>query len=300
MKMICGILAAAMLLARPGPAAQAAERTVVLDGEFYLDEDIVFSRSGRTMDILHPVETSGPLPAIVWIHGGGWGAGDKRRGARNILPFAERGYVCVSISYRLTDEAVFPAQIHDCKAAIRYLRAHAGQYGIDPDRIGVWGASAGGHLAALLGTSGGITGLEGDEGWPDFSSRVQAVCDWYGPVDFYSAAHQAPEDRRPEKLLGGEVLENRELAALASPVSHATPDDPPFLIMHGTRDDVVPLKQSRLLKWALSRQGVPVYFSVVRGGEHGGERFEQEKVRAKVMKFFDAHLKGPGPAQPLP
>ena len=294
------ILTAVLLLAPPVPAADEARRDVVLDGKYYLDENIVFSKSGRTMDILHPVETAGRRPAIVWIHGGGWGAGDQRRGVRNIVPFAEHGYVCVSISYRLTDEAVFPAQIHDCKAAIRYLRAHAGKYGIDPARIGVWGASAGGHLAALLGTSGGIAELEGDQGWPDFSSRVQAVCDWYGPVDFYSAAHQAPEDPRPEKLLGGEILENRELAALASPVSHASSDDPPFLIMPGTRDDVVPIKQSRLLKWALSRQGVPVYFSVVRGGEHGGERFEHEKVRAKVLKFFDAHLKVPEPAQTLP
>ncbi|MGD9873080.1 MAG: alpha/beta hydrolase fold domain-containing protein [Kiritimatiellia bacterium] len=284
---MCAVLFLAPFLAFADQPAAPADP----DGGLCLEENVVFSKSGMTLDILRPVNATGSLPAIVWIHGGGWGAGDKRRGVKNILPFAERGYVCVSVSYRLTDEAVFPAQIHDCKAAIRFLRAHAEKYGIDSGRIGVWGASAGGHLAALLGTSGGVAELEGDEGSPGFPSRVQAVCDWYGPVDLYSAAQQAPEDPRPAKLLGGEILDNRELAVLASPVSHASPDDPPFLIMHGTRDDVVPLQQSRLLKWALNRQGVPVKLSVVRGGGHGGDRFEVPDVRKKVLKFFDSHLK---------
>jgi acetyl esterase/lipase len=177
------------------------------------------------------------MPVLVWIHGGGWHRGSKRGSIGKLLPFARKSFFCISIDYRLSGEATFPAQIQDCKCAIRFLRAHAAKYSLDPERIGVWGSSAAGHLAALLGTSGDVKEFEGDEGWEGHSSCVQAVCDWYGPADLMSMLEQPRRidtgaANSPESLLiGGPVWENPEKAAMASPVSHVSKDDPPFLIM---------------------------------------------------------------------
>jgi acetyl esterase/lipase len=138
------------------------------------------------MHIIRPKLTSSvakPMPVIVWIHGGAWIGGNKDSGIPLLLPFAKRGYLGASISYRFSKEAKFPAQIEDCKCAIRFLRAKAKEFNIDPERIGVWGASAGGHLSAMLGTAGDVKELEGSGGWEGFSSRVSAVCDWFGPSD---------------------------------------------------------------------------------------------------------------------
>ena len=185
--------------------------------------DIVYGRGGDTdlkLDVdLPALERKGPLPVVVWIHGGAWRAG-SREGTR-ASGLVEQGFATVSISYRLTREAIFPAQIHDCKCAIRWIRAHAGKYGFDPKRIGVWGSSAGGHLVAMLGTSGGVKELEGRGGWADEDSRVQAVVDFYGPSDLLAMA-DAPSHvihidlngpRSPEgAIVGGTVKENPEAA----------------------------------------------------------------------------------------
>ncbi len=248
------------------------------------------------MEILRPHDLPGdPLPVLVFIHGGGWRGGDRFGSLPRLAPFAQRGYFCASIEYRLSGEAIFPAQIEDCKCAIRFLRAQCGKYHLNPGKIGVWGSSAGGHLVALLGTSGGVAALEGTGGWPEQSSRVQAVCDWYGPADLLNTEglsqirHGAPGS--PEALLlGGSVAERKELAALASPVTHVSADDPPFLIMHGDQDRTVPIRQSELLYDALKKAGVDATFVTIPGAGHG---FGQTPgIMGTVVEFFDKRLKG--------
>jgi len=246
------------------------------------------------LDIYLPKDAPRPLPVIVWIHGGGWQAGDKNHCPA--VPFVSQGYAAVSINYRLTDEAPFPAQIHDCKAAIRWVRAHAKEYGFAADRIGVWGASAGGHLAALLGTSGGVKELEGDVGDNlNYSSRVQAVCDFCGPSsfreeDFESVPWAGKQEgaKAVTKLCGGPLREHREMAVLASPVAHVSRDDPPFLIVHGAKDTLVRPKHAELLAAALKKAGVEVTLKILPDAGHGVGRPETHKL---AVEFFDRHLK---------
>lgn len=234
-----------------------------------------------------------PMPVVVYIHGGGWRAGNRDAGVRPLSRLASRGYFGATIEYRLSGEARFPAQIEDCKAAIRFLRSKAKEYGIDPDRIGVWGPSAGGHLVALLGTSGDVKELEGKGGAAEFSSRAQAVVDWFGPTDFLKMGknkidHDAANS--PESLLvGGPIQENKEKVAAANPITYVSKDDPPFLIMHGDKDDLVPLGQSELLHAALQKAGVESKLHVVPGAGHG---FGGRELDAMVDEFLDRHLKG--------
>jgi len=189
-----------------------------------------------------------PLPVILWIHGGGWSKGRKEQHSPAIS-FLNDGYAVASIEYRLSGEAPFPAQIEDCKAAVRWLRANAAKYNLDADRIGAWGHSAGGHLSALLGTSGGVQELEGNGDNMSYSSRVQAVCDVSGPADLlrlYHDASDASTGTRPkatsyiDALLGGPAEQNKTKAMAASPITYVSKDDPPFLIIHGENDFSVP------------------------------------------------------------
>lgn len=250
------------------------------------------------LDVYVPEEVpAAPLPLVVWIHGGGWRQGSRDRNRAAFL--AQEGYVSASISYRLSGVAKFPAQIHDCKAAIRWLRANASKYHIDPTRVGVWGSSAGGHLVALLGTSGGVRELEGRVGVTAQSSRVQAVVDYFGPSDFLrmndfpgNLDHDAANS--PESLLvGGPIQERPEAVAKANPITYVTEDDPPFLIVHGEEDPLVPIDQSVRLRDALTAAGVDVTLYLVAEGKHGrGGEFGSEKLRDMVQGFFDRHLKG--------
>ena len=236
-------------------------------------------------------KTSHPLPLIVWVHGGAWRAGSKQR--CRALRFLDKGYAAASINYRLSQHAIFPAQIEDCKAAIRWLRASAKKYNLDPNRIGVWGSSAGGHLVALLGTTGGVKDF--DKG-PNLhvSSRVQAVCDFFGPTDFVEMGrfpsnmnHHAPNS--PEsQLIGGPVPKNKKACQGVNPITYITRDAPPFLIMHGDKDMTVPLNQSQLLYEALKKAGIKVKFHTVKGGGHG---FSGPEIDKLVDDFFDANLK---------
>jgi acetyl esterase/lipase len=213
-----------------------------------------------------------PLPLVVWIHGGGWEAGSKE--GCPAVPLVEKGYAAASINYRLSQQALFPAQIEDCKAAIRWLRANAKKYHLDPRHIGVWGASAGGHLVALLGATGGVKDLEGEEGNLDQSSRVQAVVDWFGPTDFATIGKGLSDPKSPvSRLIGGSPQENKEKAAKASPITYVGKDAAPTLIMHGDKDNLVPISQSEELAAALKKAGVEVTFQVVKGNGHGGPDF---------------------------
>ena len=263
-----------------------------------VERNVEYGRAGDRpllLDIVRPKEPAkGPLPVICFIHGGGWIGGNKRGGVALLSRFAGTGdYFCVSVGYRLTGEAIWPAQIHDCKAAIRWLRANAKKYDIDPDRIGVWGASAGGHLVNLLGTSGDVKQLEGDCGSADQSSRVACVLNFFGPTDLTAVVDDRDTPKwviaLVDKLLGGPTAERLDVAREASPVTYATKDDPPFLTMHGTKDPVVPIAQADALHAALEKAGVDSTLVKVEGGGHG---FGGEEVVARVNAFFDKHLRG--------
>jgi len=267
--------------------------------------DVEYAPGGgpsQSLDLYLP-KSARPLPLIIWIHGGAWLSGDKER-----CPAAQmtaRGYAAASLNYRLSHQAVFPAQIEDCKAAIRWLRAHAKEHNLDPNHFGVWGSSAGGHLVALVGASGGVKKLEGAVGGNlEFSSRVQAVCDWFGPTDFTQMETHALTPGKPfshdaadspeSRLIGGALQENKDKARAANPITYVTPDDPPFLIMHGDRDPLVPHHQSVLLETALKKAGVEVTFHTVKGAGHG---FGGPEIMRMVETFFDKHLKNK-PAAP--
>jgi len=257
-------------------------------------KDITYAETAsgpQMLDLYRPTNTKDPAPLIIWIHGGGWKNGSKENCLPLRMGFTERGYAVASINYRLTGEATFPAQIEDCKAAVRWLRAHAEKYGLDAVHFGVWGSSAGGHLVALLGTSGDAAGFDTGKNL-EVSSRVQAVCDYYGPSDFTVRGDMhARTNSSVSALLGGSAAEKRETAKAASPVSYVTPDDPPFLIVHGDSDRTVPLDQSRRMDAALRTAGVETELIILPGSGHGGPAFAMPEMANKVAAFFDSHLK---------
>ena len=234
-----------------------------------------------------------PLPVVVFIHGGAWQTGDKRGGYQMIAPLVESGeYIGVSVGYRLSGEAIWPAQIHDCKAAIRWLKANAERYNLDPNKIGVTGTSAGGHLVAMLGTTGDLPELEGKlGGHVKESSRVHCVVNQFGPTDLLAMGGSHNNPNSPEsKLVGGAVQEMQKVAREASATTHGSRDDPPFLLIHGTNDRVVPFSQSELLHEALKKVGVTSVLVPVQGGGHGG--FPSRQVADRLRQFFDKHLRG--------
>lgn len=244
----------------------------------------------------HPTARD-PEPVVVWIHGGAWMMGD-RSWIPPELPLLDRGFAMASLDYRLSQDAIFPAQIEDCKAAIRWLRANAARYNLNPHRVGVWGESAGGHLAALLGAAARVAAWDRRGGHQAYSSHVQAVCDWFGPSDLVqlgiTANHQAADS--PEaRLLGGPVQANQEQAIQANPITHITPEAPPFLIMHGEQDDVIPVGQSELLHRALLKAGVESTLMIIPGMGHGilalGKEQWAELYRS-VIHFFQKTLRG--------
>ncbi len=261
--------------------------------------DIVYSQSGMQLDLYLPAELARPLPIVVWIHGGAWQMGDKEgiTGRKPPAQIVDQGYAFASINYRLSHEAVFPAQIHDCKAAIRWLRANAGEYNIDPERIGVWGGSAGAHLAALVGTSGDIKDLEGNGGNPEYSSSVRAVCDFFGPTDLIRLSEMKGEIEveSPESLvIGGPLHENVDKVIQANPLTYIKTDSPPFLIVHGEDDLVVVPDQSRILHQALLQVGVEAELRIVPNAGHGFDGASPEQlgeIDRMVANFFNRHLK---------
>jgi len=280
------------------PASTCAQVPAVDEspGKVSVQKDVEYARAGDIglkLDIFRPeTPSSGLRPCIVWIHGGGWRSGSKTGGAARLSALVATGdYIGASIDYRLLDVARWPAQIYDCKAAIRYLRANSKSLGIDPDKIGVWGASAGGHLASLLGTSGDITDVEGDIGTTGVSSRVACVVDFCGPSDFLLPGIGSPRvgDQIHVTLFGGPLTEKENAARQASPVTHVTADDPPFLIMHGTADNTVNIRQAERLFEAQKKSGANTVFVKVEGGGHG---FGGPEVNARVKVFFDKYLLG--------
>lgn len=245
------------------------------------------------LDLARPkTETTAPRPAIIFIHGGGWASGDKGRGIWRSLPleYASNGYVCVSVNYRLTDETTVLGCIADCKCAVRWLRARAQEYDVDPDRIGAYGNSAGAHLVAMLGLSGDAA-LEGEGPFLSESSSVQAVCCAATPSDFANWGDRNGNRRSPEsRLFGGQdpVVAARQ----SSPVTHASEDAPPFLVIHGTSDKTVPIAQGDALHQALTQAGAKdVTYMKIDGAGHGVFMQFAKKTRPAMQAFFDRVLK---------
>ncbi|MFZ5833326.1 MAG: alpha/beta hydrolase fold domain-containing protein [Planctomycetota bacterium] len=264
---------------------------------FQVIRNVEFARIGADsllLDLYLPREASKP-PLVVYIHGGGW-----RRGSHNRCPLtwlAESGFAVASISYRLTDVAAFPAQIHDCKGALRWLRANANEYGYDASRVGATGSSAGGHLALLLGTSAGVKELEGDVGGNlRQDSRVQAVVDYYGASDLVLRSKTQPSqteevDSVVYRLLGGAASKKVQLAKLASAAYQVTKDDPPLLVLHGERDDKVLPDQANRIVEAYSELGLSAQLRILPDAGHGGGAFYAGENREAVIRFLNEHLR---------
>ncbi len=278
--------------ARPQAGRRLPEAVAV-----YRDVPYVTAGHERQKLDLYVPKAGTNLPLIVHVHGGAFLAGSKEDDVPTGL--LARGYAVASINYRLSQHAIFPAQIQDCKAAVRWLRAHAAEYRIDAGHFGAVGESAGGHLVAMLGTAGTVPEFEVGENL-NVSSRVQAVADFYGPTDFLQMdRHRTPDGmihdgpKSPESLLvGGPIQANREKVARANPITYVTAAVPPFLIVHGQRDPAVPFHQSQLLKEALTRVGADVTFYPVAGAGHGG--FNDPHVPQLVAEFFGRHLLAAG------
>ncbi len=285
--------------------AQQVRKPFQLPAGIKMEKDIAYIEGGdeaQKLDIYLPEKPSEkPLPLIVHIHGGGWRGGSKF--PCPVMGMVFKGYAVASVEYRFSQKAVFPAQIQDCQAAIRWLRAHAKQYNFDTNHLGAVGGSAGGHLSALVGTSGGKKAFPSIGGNEDQSDRVQAVCDIYGPADFSTVIQQAAEDKNvknifqfntpsdPYSLLIGTKLDDKPKADAVSPVHYVTKDNPPFLILHGTHDSLVPYAQSVQLEAALKAQGVPVWLQKLPGSGHGGPAFNKPALLQLMQDFFDKYLK---------
>ncbi len=288
-------------------ATPAAPQPPQLPRGVRMERDVAYIPDGdeaQRLDLYLP-ETSPerPLPLIVHIHGGSWRGGSKF--PCPVVHLAAKGYAVASVEYRFSQKAVFPAQIQDCQAAIRWLRAQSRKYNFDAEHVGVVGASAGGHLSALVGTAGGKKAFPPIGGNEDQSDRVQAVCDYYGPANFATVVQQAADDKNVKNvfkfntpsdpyssLIGVSLDADEKKTSAVSPVHYVSKDNPPILILHGTHDALVPYAQSEELAAALKAKGAEVWLQKLPGAGHGGPAFGKPAVGALIQNFFDKHLKG--------
>jgi acetyl esterase/lipase len=269
---LCGVVIGFLLVALPGlvpaqtPAPPPPREIVVL-------HDVVTGQGGGRdlhAEVAYPKDMTTPMPAVIFIHGGGWISGNQRQAP--VPSLARAGFFVASIEYRLSSEAKWPAQIEDCKLGVRWLRANAAKYNVDPNRIGAWGSSAGGHLVACLGTMADEKEYEGNGGYPGVSSAVQAVVDFYGPTDF---TNLSPTVYSPvavsltKGLFGVAYAQNPALWKSGSPVAYVKAGDPPMLLVHGDSDGLVPVAQSLVFDAALTKAGVPHQLVIVKNGDHG-------------------------------
>ena len=271
------------------------ERKIIKNSKTYLNIPYVENGHRRQkLDLYIPEgQQTKPLLLVIWVHGGGW-----KRGTKLLLgkqtELLEQGFVLASINYRLSRHDTYPAQLHDVKAAIRFLRHNAKTYGIDPNRIAIWGASAGGHLAALAATTGDDASLEGSLGVTNASSKVQAAVIWYGPTDMLKMFERRKSSqpiganllRFPvPKLFGGTPATHQQLYRQGSAINYVTPNNPPFLIMHANKDPIVPLDQSEILHQKLKDNHVFSEFHIVESSKHDFFRGDEEhKILHQFLK----------------
>jgi acetyl esterase/lipase len=306
--LVIALCAAVVSSAADQKEAQPLPKSEVKNG-VRIERDIAYVADGdpsQRLDLYLPEHPGSdkPLPLLIWVHGGGWLGGSKNENpGKGFVASGE--YATASVEYRFSNKAIFPAQIQDCQAAIRFLRANCKKYNLDAQHIGVWGGSAGGHLVALLGTAGGADAFPKIGEDRDQSDRVQAVIDIFGPADFSAVKRQVAEDKTVKnifnfedmsspyaKLFGAKPGDNVNLEKSASPVTFVSKDDPPFLIVHGTADTLVPYAQSTELADALKEAGVDVLLQTVPGGGHGGPQYGSPAANRLYKNFFDKHLKG--------
>jgi acetyl esterase/lipase len=276
-----------------GPAA--ADRGTEID----LRENIRYGTGAGeplTLHLARLKNAEGRLPVIAYIHGGGWRAGNKDGHKLDAIEAAKRGYLSVSIGYRFAPTHQFPAQIEDVKCAIRWLRAHADELGIDPERIGAIGYSAGAHLSMMLGTMDSADGFEGSGGWADQSSKVQAVVAYFGPTNF-EAPYPAITVPIVEGFLGGSREQKPEAFKQASPVTYVNAGDAPTLIYQGTKDILVPYEQAFEMASALTKVGVPGRVELLLGLGHGWRSEEMARTQDGALAFFNQYLKTPAAAK---
>lgn len=270
--------------------------------DIVLEPNLLYGQAGDTkleLDLARPKDGDGPFPAIVFIHGGGWSGGNRIAFRPLIELAAKKGYVAVTVSYRLTQpdketklgKIPHPAQINDCKCAVRWLRSVADKYKIDPDRIGVGGGSAGGHLSLMVGLADKDADLEGDGGHKDQSSRVQCVVNIYGPTDMVRC-YEDSSGARPFlfALCGGEPKQASAAYKSASPVSYISKDDPPVMTLHGDKDTLVPDSQAKLLDEALKKAGVTHDLVILKDQGHGFTGAAANEANEKMWSFFAKHL----------
>ncbi len=281
-----GVFALVALLACPGISSAQESRAPSITDIVYAVVD------GRelALDLYLPDDEAG-APLLVWIHGGAWQRGSKE--TINTTDLVGEGFAIASVDFRNSVDAPFPAQIHDIKAAIRFLRAKAGDYGYDASRIGIHGRSSGGHLTALVGTTNGHSELEGEVGeYLDESSDVQAVVSYFGASNLNTILPQSTATHRPMRtdavalLLGASPEEAPELAALASPVTHVDASDPPMLLLHGDQDPQMPINQAHELHGKYKQHDLPVSFEVLHGAAHGGDAFFDPQRTRRVAEFL--------------
>ncbi|HEX7153843.1 MAG TPA: alpha/beta hydrolase [Thermoanaerobaculia bacterium] len=278
------------------------------NGTFRTIEALEYARVGSDpllLDLRIP-DGPGPHPVIVYLHSGAWISGDRTGGPA--IRQARRGYAVASIEYRLAPRYTWPAQVEDAKAAVRWLRANAKMYDLDPARIGIFGASAGGHIAAVLGASNGVPALEGGyHGNAEQSSDVKVVVDLYGPTDLLKIEEQKlpciPLDGNaswmpPSLLMGCPIQLCKEKTKTANPMTYVTPNDPPFLIVHGLLDCLVPFQQSVMLHQELLDHNVDSKLVLIPDGDHGGDMFNELQYQQQISDFLDEHLRGPIAAKP--
>jgi acetyl esterase/lipase len=295
------------VLAEDQLRAQAATNPALFSAGVLIERDIAYIPNGdeaQRLDLYLPEKSArSPLPLIVHIHGGAWMGGSKFP-----CPFVNlvsQGYAVASVEYRFSQKALFPAQIQDCQAAIRWLRANSKRYNIDPEHVGAIGGSAGGHLSALIGTSGGKKAFPLIGGNEEQSDQVQCVCDVFGPANFTTVMQQAADDKNVRnifqfnspgdpysRLIGVSLDADREKTDAVSPIHYVSKETPPMLILHGTHDALVPYTQSEELMAALKANGVSAWLQSLPGSGHGGPAFEKPAISDLIQKFFDKHLKG--------
>lgn len=286
------VLSAIALLLLPAPILRAAG-PVVPEGVIW-EPDVEFANPDNQhlqVNVARPKTGTGPFPAVVCIHGGGFRAGKRESYDKLCLTLAQRGYVAITVTYRLAPAYPFPAAVHDCKAAVRWLRANAAKYGVDPARIGVTGGSAGGHLAQFLGVTAGVKEFEG-EGNLDQSSAVTCVVNFYGPSDLtksYGASVDAAEVL--PLFFGGDLTTKRREHIVGSPLYWVTPNAAPTLVVHGTDDKYVAYEQAGWMIDKLKSCMVEADLLTLQGAGHGFKGADAEKAEAALLEYFDKQLK---------
>jgi acetyl esterase/lipase len=264
--------------------------------------DVEFGKAGDRalrLDLYAPAKRSKPAPGLIFIHGGAWKGGNKDMYRPYAVRYAQRGSVVASISYRLSPEAPFPAAVEDAKCAVRWMRANADKYKVDPNHICVLGGSAGGHLAMMVGYSSDEKELEGSGGCAGVSSEVQAVVNIYGPCDLTAPGIRDADSVR-QFLAEKKYDESPDLYEKASPLFHLTKDDPPTLILHGTLDSLVPISQSDRLAERLKQVGVPCVYDRLEGWPHVMDLAEIVFNRCVffIDRFLAEHAPVPEPVTP--